>query len=100
MVVRAPDGFSMRLPRAWTDADGAAAEASEPDAVFSVDSIRSLLEMVEALHRRRVVDEASTGETCEGPEGGAPCPGKRVSICEATTSRSCGDGFRSGRGEP
>ena len=52
LVVRAPDGFSMRLPRVWTDADGAAAAGSAPDAVFSVDAIRALLEIVEALHRR------------------------------------------------
>jgi len=38
----------MRLPRAWTDADGAAAEASEADAVFSVDAIRALVEIVDS----------------------------------------------------
>ena len=95
LVVRAPDGFWMRLPRAWTDADGAAAEASEPDAVFSVDAIRALLEIVEALQRRRVVDEASSAETSEGLEGGTLCPSKRFSTSEEITSSSCGDGFRS-----
>jgi len=49
----------MRLPRAWTDADGAPSAASEPDAVFSVDAIRALLEIVEALHRRGVIDAGS-----------------------------------------
>ncbi len=100
LVVRAPDGFSMRLPRAWMDADGSSSGTSERDAVFSVDAIRALLEIVEALPRRRVVDEASTGETCEGPEGGTLCPSKRVSTSVETASRSCGDDSRSGRDEP
>jgi hypothetical protein len=57
-----PDGFSMRLPVASTDADGAAAEASEPDAVVSVDAIRALLEMVEALLRRRGIDAGGSAD--------------------------------------
>jgi hypothetical protein len=100
LVVRAPDGFSMKLPRTWTDADGVAAETSEADAVFSVDAIRALLEMIEALQRREVIDGRSGVETSEGPEGGTPCPSKRVSTSGETSSRSCGDGFRSGCNEP
>ena len=100
LVVRALDGLAMRLPRAWTDADGAPAETGEPDAVFSVDAIRALLEIVEALHRRGVVDAGRADETCQGPEGGTPCPSKRVSTSEETASRRCGDDSRSGRGEP
>jgi hypothetical protein len=46
----------MRLPRAWTDADGSPAGTSTADAVFSVDAIRALLEIVEALLRRGVID--------------------------------------------
>ena len=100
LVVRAPDGFSMRLPRAWTDADDAPSGTSEPDAVFSVDAIRALLEIVEALHRRGVIDAGSGVGTCEGLEGGTPCPSKRFSISGETTSRSCGDDSRSERDEP
>jgi hypothetical protein len=90
----------MRLARAWTDADGAATEASEADAVFSVDAIRALLEIVEALLRRRVIDDRSGVETREGPEGGTPWPSKRVSTCRETTSGSCGEGSRSGSDKP
>jgi hypothetical protein len=90
----------MRLPRAWTDADGVATEAREADAVFSVDAIRALLVIVEALLRRGVIDERSGVETSGGPEGGTPCPGKRVSTSGETTWRSCGDGSRSGSDEP
>ena len=39
----------MRLPRGWTAADGAVAQTSEADAVFSVDAIRALPEIVKAL---------------------------------------------------
>jgi hypothetical protein len=100
LVVRAPDGFSMRLPRAWTDADGVAAERSTTEAVFSVDAIRALLEIAEALQRRGVIDGRSGVETREGPEGGTPCPGRRVSTSGETTSRSCGDDSRSECDEP
>jgi hypothetical protein len=51
--VRLPDGSTTRIPRAWTDADGAA-ESREPAAatVFTVDALRELIELVEAiLHR-------------------------------------------------
>lgn len=69
LVVRAPDGLPMRLPRAWTDADGAT-EAVAEGAVFSVDAIRALVERVEALQRRRVLDVIEAGGACLGPEGG------------------------------
>jgi len=100
LVVRVPGGLAMRLPRAWTDADGLPAETSDPDAVFSVDAIRALLEIVEALHRREAVDAGDQGETCEGPEGGTPCPGKRVSTSGVTGSGRCGDDSRNERVEP
>jgi hypothetical protein len=99
LVVRALDGIAMTLPRGWTDADGAPVESSEGDAVFSVEAIQALLEIVEALHRRGAVDAGRVGETCEGPEGGTPCPSKRVSTSGETASRRCGDDSRSGRGE-
>jgi hypothetical protein len=90
----------MRLLRAWTDADGVSAEPSEADAVFSVDAMRALLEIVEVLLRRGVIDGTSGVEAREGPERGAPCPSKRVSTCAETNSKSCGDGSRSGCNEP
>ena len=85
----------MRLPRAWTDADGAPSGMSEPDAVFSVDAIRALLEIVEALHRRGVIDAGGGVGTGEGLERGTPCSSKRFSTSGETTSRSCGDDSRS-----
>jgi hypothetical protein len=90
----------MRLPRTWTDADGSPAGTSTADAVFSVEAIRALLVIVEALLRRGVIDGRSGVETSGGPEGGTPCPSKRVSTSGETTSRSCGDGSRSGSDEP
>jgi len=51
MVVRLRDGTSMRLPRAWTDADGAA-PSKRSDHVFSAESLRELIEHVDILGRR------------------------------------------------
>jgi len=51
LVLRMPDGLTMHVPRAWTDADGVAQESrgGADDAVFSVAAIR---ELIEALRRR------------------------------------------------
>jgi hypothetical protein len=56
----------MRLPMAWTDADGLAADTSEADGPFGVDVIRTLLEIAEALQRLGVIDGRSGVETREG----------------------------------
>jgi hypothetical protein len=53
LVIRAVDGVVMRLPRAWTDADGVTHGGASPDAVFTVEAIRALVELVEALRGRR-----------------------------------------------
>ena len=52
-VIRAVDGVVMRLPRAWTDADGLTSGGAGADAVFTVEAIRALVELVEALRGRR-----------------------------------------------
>ena len=54
LVVRLPDGSAMRMPRAWTDADG----GSVPDellgtCVYTPESLRELIRLVEALRARR-----------------------------------------------
>ena len=49
IVVRVADG-TMRVPRSWTDADGVPAQP-EWDRVFSVEALKDLLELVEALRR-------------------------------------------------
>lgn len=51
VVVRLGDGTAMRVPRAWTDADGTASTAGE--SVFTVEALRALLARV-ALLRREV----------------------------------------------
>jgi hypothetical protein len=52
--VRNPDGAPMAVPRAWTDADGipSGAAPGRPRAIFTVDALRALAELVEALQRR------------------------------------------------
>jgi hypothetical protein len=49
LVIRTVDGVVMRVPRAWTDADGETSTAAGPDAVFTVEAIRVLVALVEAL---------------------------------------------------
>ena len=51
MVVRLRDGTSMRLPRAWTDADGAP-PSKRSEHVFSAEALRELIEHVDILGRR------------------------------------------------
>jgi hypothetical protein len=51
IVVRLGDRTTMRLPRRWTDADGAPPPRSR-EGVFTSDSLRELLERVEAMRRR------------------------------------------------
>ena len=53
LVIQAVDGVVMRLPRGWTDADGVTQGAADADAVFTVEAIRALVELVEALRGRR-----------------------------------------------
>ena len=51
IVVRLGDGTSMRLPRAWTDADGAQ-PPSRSERVFSIAALLELSERVDILGRR------------------------------------------------
>jgi hypothetical protein len=51
IVVRPPDGTPMRVPRAWTDADGAPPQNSV-ERVFSVDAMRELIQLVDGLLQR------------------------------------------------
>jgi len=90
----------MRLPRAWTDADGAPADDSATGAVFSVEAIRALVETLEALRRRQGVDVIASSGACQGPEGGTPCRSKRVSSCGEKDSRASGDVCQSTPVEP
>jgi hypothetical protein len=53
LVLRAADGFVMKVPRTWTDADGAKErDDDESESFFTVDAIRELSELTEALGRR------------------------------------------------
>jgi hypothetical protein len=51
IVVRIADGITMRIPRAWTDADGA--PPHEPaETVFSIEALRDLLRLLDAIDAR------------------------------------------------
>jgi hypothetical protein len=53
LVVRLADGSPMKMPRSWTDADGAGL-TQEPTflSVFTIESLRELLNLIEALRNR------------------------------------------------
>jgi len=51
IVVRVADGTTMKIPRAWTDADGP--PPHEPaETVFSIEALRDLLRLVDAIGAR------------------------------------------------
>ena len=50
LLVRCVDGVVMRLPRAWTDADGP--RECGPEAIFTVEAMRAVLDLVDTLRRR------------------------------------------------
>jgi len=53
ITVRLTDGTPMRIPRHWTDADGApSADSSPKEAALTVESLRRLVELVEAFSQR------------------------------------------------
>jgi hypothetical protein len=51
VVARVGDGTTMRMPRAWTDIEGAASSGGV-DRVFSLDAMLALIELVDMLGRR------------------------------------------------
>ena len=53
LTVELPDHSTMRMPREWTDADGAGTGSAErPPAVFTVQAFRELVELVALLRQR------------------------------------------------
>ena len=51
LVVRLSDGTTLRVPRAWTDADGTPPEPAR-ESVFTVEALRELLDHVARLRER------------------------------------------------
>jgi hypothetical protein len=68
IVVRSPDGLSMKLPRSWTDVDGTDCSGdSGGDAIFTVESLRELCVLLEALARRQSGKRSDCSEVSERP---------------------------------
>jgi hypothetical protein len=61
LTVWLADGSRILMPRGWTDADGAQEESSVRLTVFTVDALRELIVLVDALKRRPVVASLSSG---------------------------------------
>ena len=51
LVVRLGDGTTLRVPRAWTDADGTPPEPTR-ESVFTVEALRDVLDHVARLRER------------------------------------------------
>ena len=52
LLLQLRDGSAIRLPRSWTDADGAPAPSPLPATLVTVDSVRELITLLDALRRR------------------------------------------------
>ena len=61
LVIRLDDQSTMRIPRSWTDADGAQPEMDAPERMFTTDAMRELGALVAAMARRR--SEAATSSS-------------------------------------
>jgi hypothetical protein len=57
-VIRLDDKSSMRIPRTWTDADGARAGMDAPAHVFTTDAMRELGLLVASMARRSSPEHA------------------------------------------
>jgi hypothetical protein len=51
ITIRLQDGTSMRIPRDWTDADGDTG-SGQVESIFTAESLRRMLELVDAFCRR------------------------------------------------
>jgi len=57
ITIRLVDGMSMRIRRDWTDADGVDPSTKNAhERFFRVESLRELIELVDAFSRRQVDD--------------------------------------------
>jgi hypothetical protein len=61
IVIRLADATPMRLPRAWTDADGPSAGPA-CERIFSVEALRELTTLVASLGRRAGRPHQPAGE--------------------------------------
>jgi len=53
LVLRLADGSPMKMPRAWTNADGASrGQAPSISSVFTVEALRELMALVGTLRNR------------------------------------------------
>ena len=53
LVVQHPDTLTMRIPRAWTDTDGAISPPkAEPDTQLTVHALRELMHLADVLQDR------------------------------------------------
>jgi len=84
LVIRLDDESTMRIPRSWTDADGARAGTAAPEHVFTTDAMRALGALVGSLAQR------SSSTRFAIPEGVKPAEALSR-VPRATDATSGGD---------
>ena len=97
MVVRLPDGSSLKLPRRWTDADGPACTELSGNSPFALRGLRELLMLFLSLRQRYCAAVPECDEKIGIPHDGA-------GSVEVEALKACGftyvsldlEGFRSG----
>ena len=78
IVIRLEDKSAMRIPRTWTDADGAGVGMYAPAHVFTADALRELGALVASMARRSSPEHAMASSRAD----------------RATDATSDGDGDR------
>ena len=54
IILRVLDGSALKMPRAWTDAEGTkGAHMISASSVFTLESLRELIELVDLVQNRR-----------------------------------------------
>lgn len=53
LIVRMADGSALRMPRSWTNADGDRERNDSLASLLTLETLRELMELIDALQRRR-----------------------------------------------
>jgi hypothetical protein len=86
LTVWLADGSRILMPRSWTDADGAREASSVRLTVFTVDALRALIVLVDALTRRPAAASLSSGR--EGAYESSDTHQQRISCHDSARSDS------------
>jgi hypothetical protein len=72
-VIRLDDKSAMRIPRSWTDADGARAGMDAPAHVFTADALRELGALVASMARPSSLEHAMASSRADRVTDATSC---------------------------